>query len=193
MIDVEVVVGGERRHVGGQLEGHRGGTAAGVTPNDQELLAGAGQGLKNNGKAFSATLKRFAPLNRDISTLTGELAKRRLNLARLIHNLQLLLTEIGGKDKQLSQLVVSQNAVFQAFANQDRNLRRTLQLLPGVAVRASRGAGRGLNRLNSLVHCDTAEQNRPTVGTCRGLGRPSRSPRQVRIEQGPTPPDRVSR
>jgi phospholipid/cholesterol/gamma-HCH transport system substrate-binding protein len=38
---------------------------------------------------------------------------------------------VGGKDKQLAELVVSQNAVFQAFANQDANLRKTLQLLPG--------------------------------------------------------------
>jgi phospholipid/cholesterol/gamma-HCH transport system substrate-binding protein len=95
------------------------------------FVAGAGEGLKNNGPNTAATLKRFAPLNRDIGTLTGELAKRRTNLANLIHNLQLLLTAIGGKDKQLSQLVVSQNAVFQAFANQDQNLRRTLELLPG--------------------------------------------------------------
>jgi phospholipid/cholesterol/gamma-HCH transport system substrate-binding protein len=95
------------------------------------LVAGAGEGLKNNGPATAAALKRFAPLNRDIAKLTGQLSKRRVNLARLIHNLQLLVTEVGTKDKQLAELVVSQNAVFQAFANQDRNLRRTLQLLPG--------------------------------------------------------------
>jgi phospholipid/cholesterol/gamma-HCH transport system substrate-binding protein len=95
------------------------------------LVAGGGEALSNNGPNTAATLKRFAPLNRDVAKLTGQLSKRRKNLARLIHNLQLLVTEIGGKDKQLSELVVSQNAVFQAFANQDRNLRRTLQLLPG--------------------------------------------------------------
>ncbi len=95
------------------------------------LVAGAGEGVKNNGPNLAATLKRFAPLNRDVAKLTSELGKRRKNLARVIHNLQLLVTEIGGKDKQLAELVVSQNAVFQAFANQDRNLRRTLQLLPG--------------------------------------------------------------
>jgi phospholipid/cholesterol/gamma-HCH transport system substrate-binding protein len=95
------------------------------------LVAGAGEGLRNNGPNTAATLKRFAPLNRDIAKLTGQLAKRRKNLAHLIHNLQLLVTEAGTKDKQLAELVVSQNAVFQAFANQDRNLRRTLQLLPG--------------------------------------------------------------
>jgi phospholipid/cholesterol/gamma-HCH transport system substrate-binding protein len=95
------------------------------------FVAGAGEGLKDFGPETSATLKRFAPLNRDIKELTGELAKRRTNLARLVHNLQLLMTEVGTKDKELAELVVSQNAVFQAFANQDRNLRRTFQLLPG--------------------------------------------------------------
>jgi phospholipid/cholesterol/gamma-HCH transport system substrate-binding protein len=95
------------------------------------LVAGGGEGLKNNGSATAATLKRFAPLNRDIKTLTGQLSKRRVNLAHLVHNLQLLVSEVGTKDKQLAELVVSQNAVFQAFADQDRNLRKTFELLPG--------------------------------------------------------------
>jgi phospholipid/cholesterol/gamma-HCH transport system substrate-binding protein len=95
------------------------------------LVAGAGEAFKDNGPNTAATLKRFAPLNRDIAELTGELSKRRRNLARLVHNLQLLVTEVGTKDKELAELVVSQNAVFQAFANQDRNLRKTFQLLPG--------------------------------------------------------------
>jgi phospholipid/cholesterol/gamma-HCH transport system substrate-binding protein len=95
------------------------------------FVAGAGEGLRDNGPETAATLKRFAPLNRDVAKLTGQLSKRRKNLARLVHNLQLLMTEIGGKDKDLAELVVSQNAVFQAFADQDRNLRKTFQLLPG--------------------------------------------------------------
>ena len=40
------------------------------------------------------------------------------------------MTEVGTKDKELAELVVSQNAVFEAFANQDANLRETFQLLP---------------------------------------------------------------
>jgi phospholipid/cholesterol/gamma-HCH transport system substrate-binding protein len=94
------------------------------------LVAGGGEGLRNNGRNTAAALKRFAPLNRDIGTLTAEVAKRRVNLAHLIHNLQLLVTAVGGKDTELAQLVVSQNAVFQAFADQDANLRRALRLLP---------------------------------------------------------------
>jgi phospholipid/cholesterol/gamma-HCH transport system substrate-binding protein len=94
------------------------------------LLAGGGEALKNNGRAFAASFKRFKPLSRDVKKLTGSLSKRRHNLARLIHNLQLLVTEVGSKDKELAQLVVSQNAVFEAFANQDANLRSFLRQLP---------------------------------------------------------------
>ena len=50
------------------------------------------------------------------------------------------MTEVGTKDKELAELVVSQNAVFEAFANQDANLRETFQLLPGRAQDDEHGA-----------------------------------------------------
>ena len=43
----------------------------------------------------------------------------------------LLAEALGGKDNELAELVDSSNAVFQAFANQDANLRDDAQLLPG--------------------------------------------------------------
>jgi phospholipid/cholesterol/gamma-HCH transport system substrate-binding protein len=94
------------------------------------LIAGGGEGLKNNGRNFANAFRRFEPLNRDVAKLTGELSKRRKNLGRLIHNLQLLVTEVGTKDKELAELIVSQNAVFESFANQDANLREFLRELP---------------------------------------------------------------
>jgi phospholipid/cholesterol/gamma-HCH transport system substrate-binding protein len=103
------------------------------------LIAGAGEGLKDNGPAFANAFRRFEPLNRDVAKLTGELQNRRGNLARLIHNLQLLMNEIGKKDKELAELIVSQNAVFEAFANQDENLREFLRELPS-ALRSTNSA-----------------------------------------------------
>ena len=94
------------------------------------LVAGGGEALKDNGPAFRNAFRRFEPLGRDTAKLTKLLAQRRRHLARLVHNLQLLVTEVGTKDKELAELVVSQNAVFEAFANQDANLRETFQLLP---------------------------------------------------------------
>ena len=52
----------------------------------QLLLAGAGEGFKDNGKAFSATLKRFDPLARDAQLIAQELEVRHADIARGIHN-----------------------------------------------------------------------------------------------------------
>ena len=81
--------------------------------------------------------------------------KRRVNLAHLIHNLQLLVTEVGTKDKELAELVVSQNAVFEAFANQDKNLRETFQLLPGT-LRTTNSALAEVRRADHAARADAA-------------------------------------
>jgi phospholipid/cholesterol/gamma-HCH transport system substrate-binding protein len=94
------------------------------------LVAGGAEGLKGDGAPLSNTLRRFEPLSRDVATISGAISERRRKLARLVHNLQELITAIGGKDEDLAELVVSQNAVFEAFANEDRALRETLRLLP---------------------------------------------------------------
>lgn len=108
----------------------------------QELLAGAGGGFKNNGKAFAATLKRFDPTAREIQKISAELESRHANTARAIHNFRLLTEALGGKDKQLAQLVDASNAVFATFAKEDRSVERTLQLLPGALSKTKTGLGK---------------------------------------------------
>jgi phospholipid/cholesterol/gamma-HCH transport system substrate-binding protein len=114
------------------------------------LVAGGGEGLKNNGANFRNAFRRFEPLGRDTAKLTKLLAERRNYLARLIHNLQLLVTEVGTKDKELAELVVSQNAVFEAFANQDENLRETFRLLPDT-LRSTNQALEQSDELSTLL------------------------------------------
>jgi phospholipid/cholesterol/gamma-HCH transport system substrate-binding protein len=108
----------------------------------QELLAGAGEGLKNNGKAFSATLKRFAPTAHEIQEISSQLEARHANMARAIHNFRLLVEALGGKDKQLAQLVDASNAVFATFAKEDKNVESTLHLLPGALTKTRTGLGK---------------------------------------------------
>jgi phospholipid/cholesterol/gamma-HCH transport system substrate-binding protein len=108
----------------------------------QELLAGAGEGLKNNGKALSATLKRFDPTARDIAQIASQLEIRHANIARSIHNFRLLTEAVGGKDKQLAQLVDASNAVFASFAKEDQNVQSTLHLLPGALTKTRSGLGK---------------------------------------------------
>jgi phospholipid/cholesterol/gamma-HCH transport system substrate-binding protein len=107
----------------------------------QELLAGAGIGLKGNSANLSATFKRFDPIARLSTKITKQLKLRHKNIERGIHNFQLVLSALGSKDSELSQLVESANAVFQTFSEQDQNVQRTLQLLPSTLSKTSRGLG----------------------------------------------------
>jgi phospholipid/cholesterol/gamma-HCH transport system substrate-binding protein len=108
----------------------------------QELLAGAGEGFKENGRAFSATLKRFDPLAREGQRISSQLEIRHANIARSIHNFRLLIEALGGKDKQLAQLIDASNAVFAVFAKEDQNVQNTLRLLPGALAKTRSGLGK---------------------------------------------------
>jgi phospholipid/cholesterol/gamma-HCH transport system substrate-binding protein len=108
----------------------------------QELLAGAGEGLKNNGKALSATLKRFDPTARDAQLITQQLHYRHANIAHAIHNFKLLMEAFGEKDAQLADLIQSSNAVFATFAQENQSVQRTLRLLPGALGKTERNLGK---------------------------------------------------
>jgi phospholipid/cholesterol/gamma-HCH transport system substrate-binding protein len=108
----------------------------------QELLAGAGEGLKNNGQPLSAALKRFDPTARDLQEISSQLAVRHEEIAHSIHNFRLLIEAVGGKDKQLAELVDSSNAVFKVFSEEDQNVQSTLHLLPSTLSKTKQGLGK---------------------------------------------------
>jgi phospholipid/cholesterol/gamma-HCH transport system substrate-binding protein len=133
-----------------------------------EILLNAG------GQAFShgnyvddlrETFKRFEPTNRSLAKLTGELSKRRRNIAHVNHNLRLLMEELGSKDKQVASLVDSANANFRALARQDANIRESLQLLPDTLRTAQTTLGKADNLARHLG--PTLQHLRPTA---RALG-----------------------
>ena len=100
------------------------------------LLNGGATGLRGNSNTLANTLRRFEPTTRDGLKLTQQLQKRAAAIRRVTTNFSKLAGAIAGKDNQLAQLIDSSNAVFQAFANQDANLRSTLQQLPPTLVQA---------------------------------------------------------
>src|SRR4029077_5514055 len=59
-----------------------------------------------------------------------------------IHNFRLLVEAVGGKDKQLAQLVDAANAVFATFAKEDQSVQSTLKLLPGALAKTQRRLGK---------------------------------------------------
>ena len=96
----------------------------------QLLLSDGGEALGGNGRALANTIRRFEPTARDTRRVAEQLAERRENIKRVIHNFSLLVEELGAKDDQLATFVDSSNAVFAALAAQDANLRATLRELP---------------------------------------------------------------
>ncbi len=97
----------------------------------QLLLASTGEGLGENGDDLRAAFRELNVTNIYLDRINSKIAERRENLKSLIHNFQLLITEVGEKDDELAQLVDSVNANFQAFAEASPALRETIQLLPG--------------------------------------------------------------
>ncbi len=114
----------------------------------QELLAGAGEGLKGNSANLSATLKRFAPLGHYLTEIGREVTKRQAAVSSSIHNFRLLMEALGNKDSQLAALVDSSNAVFTTFSQQDREVQETLRELPG----ALKATNQGLAKATTAFH-----------------------------------------
>jgi phospholipid/cholesterol/gamma-HCH transport system substrate-binding protein len=108
----------------------------------QELLAGAAEGLKGNSANLSAAFKRFDPIARYTTEITAQLKLRHRNIERGIHNFQLILSALGNKDTELSQAIDASNSVFQAFAEQQHSVERTISLLPSTLAKTKSGLGK---------------------------------------------------
>jgi phospholipid/cholesterol/gamma-HCH transport system substrate-binding protein len=105
----------------------------------QELIAGAGQGLKGNSANLSAAFKRFDPISLYARRITAQLQLRHKNIERAIHNFQLIVSALGNKDTEISQAIDASNAVFQTFAEQEKSVEQTLHLLPGALAKTKAG------------------------------------------------------
>jgi phospholipid/cholesterol/gamma-HCH transport system substrate-binding protein len=108
----------------------------------QLLLADGAGGLKGNGRHLANTIRRFEPTARYTRAAAGQLATRRENIKRAIHNFSLVVDELGGKDDELAEFVENSNAVFASLASQDANLRATLQELPSTLTETQTALGK---------------------------------------------------
>jgi phospholipid/cholesterol/gamma-HCH transport system substrate-binding protein len=95
---------------------------------------------------LSNALRRLEPFARDISLISGALATRRASIARAIHNFQLVSTELGNKDQELTAFVDSSNDVLASFARQEASIREAVAELPGT-LEQTRGALESANQL----------------------------------------------
>ena len=94
------------------------------------LLGDGAQALRGNGRELAQTIRRFEPTARYARQANQQLARRRDNIRRVIHNLSLLMEELGSRDAQVANFVSSSNQVFATLARQEANIRETLRELP---------------------------------------------------------------
>jgi phospholipid/cholesterol/gamma-HCH transport system substrate-binding protein len=129
------------------------------------LLSGGAEGLRGNSAELANTIRRFEPLARDSRKISEQLATRRKNIQRVIHNFSLLSEALGDKDQTLGEFVENSNAVFASLADQDAALRATLQELP-TALDATTDALTSVDEMASVLG-PTLEDLRPAA---RALG-----------------------
>jgi phospholipid/cholesterol/gamma-HCH transport system substrate-binding protein len=106
---------------------------------------GSGPGTKPSPAAVAslqATLKRFAPLDRDTKTFASLLATRQSDLRRSIHNLDLVAGALGGVDRQLASLIDASDTSFAAIARNDTALQDTLTEFPGTLQQTQKTLGK---------------------------------------------------
>jgi phospholipid/cholesterol/gamma-HCH transport system substrate-binding protein len=144
------------------------------------LLGDGAEALGGNGRELARTLRRIEPTARYARRINEQLAERRRNVKRVIHNFSLLTSELGDRDDQLAEFVENSNAVFAALANQDANIRGTLAELPS-ALDVTRESLGKVDRLASLLG-PTLEDLRPAA---RALGPSLRATRPFLRETTP--------
>jgi phospholipid/cholesterol/gamma-HCH transport system substrate-binding protein len=94
------------------------------------LLGEGSTALHGNGSQFAQTIRRFEPTAKYAREINEQLATRRANLKRVVHNFSLLVDELAGKDQQVADFVQSSNQVFSILASQSANLQETVRRLP---------------------------------------------------------------
>ena len=150
------------------------------------LLSGGAEGLRGNSAELANAIRRFEPLARDSRRISEQLATRRRNIARAIHNFSLLTDALGDKDEALGEFVENSNAVFSALADQDASLRAAVEELPS-ALEETTDALTSVDQMATVLG-PTLEALRPGA---RALGPALEQTRPFLIETTPVLKDEI--
>jgi phospholipid/cholesterol/gamma-HCH transport system substrate-binding protein len=114
------------------------------------LLVGGADGLRGRGKDLGQLLGSLGPVNRDLARINREVAKRKENLANLIHNMNILFGRVSQEDDEIAALIDNSNAALGAIAGEDLDVRRATGEL-GPTLRETRVALTETDRLAEVL------------------------------------------
>lgn len=122
------------------------------------LINGGAAGLDGRSDDLRKLYERLEPLHRDLARVNDVVARQRRKVRRLVHNYGQLMGELAQEPAELTSLVRSSNAVFDALASQDADIEEAVRRLPG-ALRQTE---------SSLARVDTfADRLGPTLESLR--------------------------
>ena len=96
----------------------------------EQTIDEVGRGLGDQGPQFRAALVELAPFLNSARRLTHETAIRRTQTKRLVHNLTLMMAELGRRDRDLRKIVVGGAHTFDELAAQDASLSDVISQFP---------------------------------------------------------------
>ncbi len=102
----------------------------------QTMLQAGGRGLKDRGTALREAFRAGAPTLTSAKRVSEAVAGRRQELARAVHNLQLLSGAVGRQDRSVAQLIEGGDQTFGALAGESAALRSSIAQLPGTLTSA---------------------------------------------------------
>jgi phospholipid/cholesterol/gamma-HCH transport system substrate-binding protein len=116
----------------------------------QLLVAGGAQGIGGRGHQLSGALRRLQPFAHYTADLNRAVARRRVAVARAIHDFSLLTTELGRHGSELERFVTSSKAALGNFANQQASVQQTLVEFPS-ALSAAQAAFASSDRFSTAA------------------------------------------
>jgi phospholipid/cholesterol/gamma-HCH transport system substrate-binding protein len=116
----------------------------------QLLVAGGARGVGGRGVQLGNALRRFQPFVHYVAKLNRAVAQRHVALANVIHDFQLLTTELGRHDAQIERFVTASDDSLGNFANVQASIQDALREFPA-ALQAGRAGLASSNRFSQAA------------------------------------------
>jgi phospholipid/cholesterol/gamma-HCH transport system substrate-binding protein len=135
----------------------------------QLLVAGGARGIGGRGRQLSGAFRRLQPFSHYIAKLNRAVARRRVALARVIHDFGLLTTELGRHDTELERFVTSSKDALGNFANQQQAIQESLREFPSTltALRSALGASNRFSEAARPALLGLIPQAQASVPACK--------------------------
>jgi phospholipid/cholesterol/gamma-HCH transport system substrate-binding protein len=116
----------------------------------QLLVAGGAQGIGGRGKQLGNALRRFEPFVHYTAKLNKAVAARHVALSHVIHDFNLLTTELSRHDADIKRFVTSSDAALGNFANQQESVQAAFEEFPA-SLRAAKAGLASSNRFSQVA------------------------------------------